>query len=77
MDLNPKLKMLQLTIGRFGPTNICIPREKPDSYTKQFLDYMLSDEVQENVVAKMGYISIHSMKVTKDADGNVSKKSEE
>ena len=23
----------------------------------------------------MGYISIHSMKVTKDADGNVSKKS--
>ena len=49
----------------------------PDSYTKQFLDYMMSDEVQENVVAKMGYISIHSMKVTKDADGNVSKKSEE
>ena len=50
---------------------------KPDSYTKQFLDYMMSDEVQKNVVAKMGYISIHSMKVTKDADGNVSKKSEE
>lgn len=50
---------------------------KPDSYTKQFLNYMMSDEVQENVVAKMGYISIHSMKVTKDADGNVSKKSEE
>ena len=50
---------------------------KPDSYTKQFLDYMMSDEVQENVVAKMGYISTHSMKVTKDADGNVSKKSEE
>ena len=50
---------------------------KPDSYTKQFLDYMMSDEVQENVVAKMGYISIHSMKVTKDADGKVTKKSEE
>ena len=50
---------------------------KPDSYTKQFLDYMMSDEVQENIVAKMGYISIHSMKVTKDADGKVSKKSEE
>ena len=50
---------------------------KPDSYTKQFLDYMMSDEVQENLVAKMGYISIHSMKVTKDADGKVSKKSEE
>ncbi len=40
-------KMLRLTIGLFGPTNICIPRDKPDSYTKQFLDYMMSDEVQE------------------------------
>lgn len=50
---------------------------QPDSYTKQFLDYMMSDEVQENIVAKMGYISIHTMKVTKDADGKVTKKSEE
>ena len=65
--------MLQLTIGRFGPTNIC----KPNSYTKQFLDYMISDEVQENNVKKMGYIPIHTMKVTKDADGKVTKKSEE
>ena len=50
---------------------------QPDSYTKQFLDYMMSDEVQENIVAKMGYIPIHSMQVTKDADGKVTKKSEE
>ena len=42
-----------------------------------YLNITMSEEVQENVVAKMGYISIHSMKVTKDADGNVSKKSEE
>lgn len=41
---------------------------KPNSYTKQFLDYMISDEVQENIVKKMGYIPIHTMKVTKDAD---------
>ena len=38
---------------------------KPNSYTKQFLDYMISDEVQENIVKKMGYIPIHTMKVTK------------
>ena len=77
MDLNQKLKMLQLTIGRFWSYEHMYTKGKPDSYTKQFLDYMMSDEVQENVVAKMGYISIHSMKVTKDADGKVSKKSEE
>lgn len=50
---------------------------KPNSYTKQFLDYMISDEVQENIVKKMGYIPIHTMKVAKDADGKVTKKSEE
>ena len=50
---------------------------KPNSYTKQFLDYMISDEVQENIVKKMGYIPIHTMKVTKDADGKVTKRSEE
>ena len=50
---------------------------KPNSYTKQFLDYMISDEVQENIIKKMGYIPIHTMKVTKDADGKVTKKSEE
>ncbi|WP_416458432.1 phosphate ABC transporter substrate-binding protein PstS family protein [Streptococcus thermophilus] len=50
---------------------------KPNSYTKQFLDYMISDEVQENIVKKMGYIPIHTMKVTKDADGKVTKKIEE
>ena len=50
---------------------------KPNSYTKQLLDYMISDEVQEIIVKKMGYIPIHTMKVTKDADGKVTKKSEE
>ena len=50
---------------------------KPNSYTKQFLDYMISDEVQENIIKKMGYIPIHTMKVTKDADGKVTKNSEE
>lgn len=44
---------------------------KPTGLAAEFLDYMLSDEVQKGVVTSMGYISINDMKVSKDADGNV------
>ncbi|KXT75289.1 Phosphate ABC transporter, periplasmic phosphate-binding protein PstS [Streptococcus sp. DD10] len=45
----------------------------PESLTKEFLDFMLSDEVQNGIVDSMGYIPINEMTVTKDAQGNVSK----
>ena len=44
---------------------------KPIGLAAEFLDYMLSDDVQKGVVTSMGYISINDMKVSKDADGNV------
>ncbi|MBY4971973.1 phosphate ABC transporter substrate-binding protein PstS family protein [Streptococcus suis] len=45
-----------------------------DGLTKEFLDYMYSDEVQEGIVVSMGYISINHMKVEKSADGVVTVK---
>ena len=44
---------------------------KPTGLAAEFLEYMLSDDVQKGVVTGMGYISINDMKVSKDADGNV------
>lgn len=44
---------------------------KPTGLASEFLEYMLSDDVQKGVVTRMGYISINDMKVSKDADGNV------
>lgn len=47
---------------------------EPDGLTKEFLDYMYSEEVQEGIVVSMGYISINHMKVVKSADGVVTDK---
>lgn len=47
---------------------------QPTGLTKEFLTYMMSDEVQNNVVTAMGYIPINDMKVEKTADGTVSAK---
>lgn len=47
---------------------------KATDLTEEFLDYMMSDEVQNGIVESMGYISINDMKVVKSADGTVSEK---
>lgn len=44
---------------------------EPEGLTKEFLDFMLSDEVQKGIVSGMGYIPISDMTISKDADGNV------
>ncbi|MEN2360947.1 phosphate ABC transporter substrate-binding protein PstS family protein [Levilactobacillus brevis] len=43
----------------------------PDKATAAFLSYMNSKTVQNGLVKDMGYISIHDMKVTKNAKGVV------
>ena len=47
---------------------------QPKSLTKSFLDYVLSDAVQDSLVQKMGYISVNQMNVERDADGRVTTK---
>jgi phosphate transport system substrate-binding protein len=44
---------------------------QPAAHVKAFLDYMLTDEVQNTLVPKLGYIPATKMKVSRDARGNV------
>ncbi|UJZ88116.1 phosphate ABC transporter substrate-binding protein PstS family protein [Heyndrickxia coagulans] len=47
---------------------------KATGLTEKFIDYMLSDEVQKNLVPKLGYMPISEMQVERDAGGNVTTK---
>ncbi|MDY0404290.1 phosphate ABC transporter substrate-binding protein [Virgibacillus sp. 179-BFC.A HS] len=44
---------------------------EPSGLAKEFLDYMVSDDVQKNLVPEQGYISATDMQVERDAEGNI------
>lgn len=44
---------------------------KPSELTEEFLEYMLSPEVQKDIVGELGYIPVSSMKVERDWQGNI------
>ncbi len=47
---------------------------EPNKLAKKLLDYMMTAEVQNNIVGKMGYIPINDMKVIRSLDGTISSK---
>ncbi|MEW6423732.1 MAG: phosphate ABC transporter substrate-binding protein [Bacillota bacterium] len=47
---------------------------EPTGLKKEFLKYMVSAEVQDTLVPKLGYIPITKMKVERDAKGKVTQK---
>ncbi|MGL4645315.1 MAG: phosphate ABC transporter substrate-binding protein PstS family protein [Vagococcus fluvialis] len=47
---------------------------EPKGLTKEFLDYMLSEEVQKEIVPKLGYIPVSRMTIDRDVEGNVKPK---
>lgn len=50
---------------------------KPTGMTKEFLNYVMTAHVQNNVVKKLRYVTINEMKFQKDAKGNVTPVSQE
>jgi len=47
---------------------------EPNEVVKAFLDYMLTDEVQDGAVVELGYIPAKNMQIIRDIDGNITKK---
>lgn len=47
---------------------------KPNQATQNFIDYMLADKVQHDLVPKLGYISIKDMKIYRNSANQVEKK---
>lgn len=43
---------------------------EPEGLTKEFITYLLSDEVQEGIIVDQGYIPASKMQVERDAEGN-------
>ncbi|MFD1472887.1 phosphate ABC transporter substrate-binding protein PstS family protein [Companilactobacillus mishanensis] len=50
---------------------------KATGMTKDFLNYIMTDHVQKNVVQKLRYVPINDMQYDKDAKGNVTPVSQE
>lgn len=47
---------------------------EPSEHVKAFLDYILTDEVQNGEVVELGYIPASHMQVSRDVEGNVTTK---
>ncbi|MFW7412247.1 phosphate ABC transporter substrate-binding protein PstS family protein [Vagococcus fluvialis] len=47
---------------------------EPKGLTKEFLAYMLSEEVQKEIVPQLGYIPVSRMTIERDVEGNVKPK---
>jgi phosphate transport system substrate-binding protein len=44
---------------------------EPDANVKAFLDYIMTDDVQQGIVIELGYLPITDMKVERNVDGEV------
>ncbi len=69
--------MWKQIVGIFGLTSICILRESLIKMFKKFIDYMLGSKVQNDLVPKLGYISINKMQVERDSNNHVVQKNKE
>ena len=64
--------MSQTTAGEIWSYEHMYTNGEPEPEVKKFLDFMMTDAVQEGPVQDLGYLPISMMKVERDAEGNLS-----
>ncbi len=81
--LNDKVKTLAIDSVSPETKNVCdnswplwsyshmYTSKNADETTKAFMDFMMGDIVQKEIIPQLGYISILDMKVEKDAQGTI------
>ncbi|AKP68211.1 phosphate ABC transporter substrate-binding protein [Companilactobacillus ginsenosidimutans] len=69
--VEPTIKNIQNNTWKIWSYEHLYTNGKPTGMTKEFLEYIMTTEVQNNVVKKLRYVPIQSMQYQKDAKGNV------
>lgn len=75
--VSPTLKNIENNDWKIWSYEHLYTNGQPKGMTKDFLDYIMTDHIQNKVVKKLNYVPIKDMKYQKDYKGNVTAVSKE
>lgn len=75
--VKPTMKNIETNKWKIWSYEHLYTKGEPKGMTKRFLDYIMTDHVQNKVVKQLGYVPIKDMQYQKDYKGNVTPISKE
>lgn len=75
--VKPTMKNIETNKWKIWSYEHLYTKGEPKGMTKRFLDYIMTDHVQNKVVKQLGYVPIKDMQYEKDYKGNVTPISKE
>ncbi len=76
-NIEPTIKNIETNRWKIWSYEHLYTNGQPTGMTKEFLDYIMTTKVQNNVVKKLRYVPINEMQFEKDDKGNVTPVSQE
>lgn len=76
-NVDPTIKNIESNRWKIWSYEHLYTNGQPTGMTKEFLDYIMTAKVQNNVVKKLRYVPINEMQFQKDDKGNVTPVSQE